>query len=83
LTFQQQFIILKNEILNTIFPEVVSGNYIKAIKYFEKTYLGYMKIGMEKSPIFPVKCRIIMIMMMKLIKRSYLGSFDEFLKLMI
>jgi len=25
------------------------------LKYFEKTYLGYMKTGMEKSPIFPVK----------------------------
>jgi hypothetical protein len=32
--FQQQFIILKNEILNTIFLEVVSGNYMKAkVKY--------------------------------------------------
>jgi len=37
----QQFIILKNEILNTIFPEVVCANYVKAkafLKYFEKTY---------------------------------------------
>ena len=54
----QQFLILKNEIFNTIFPEVVCGNYMKAkafLKYFEKTYLGYMKTGMEKSPIFPVK----------------------------
>jgi hypothetical protein len=25
------------------------------LRYFEKTYLGYMKTGMEKSPIFPVK----------------------------
>jgi len=53
-----KFIILKNEILNTIFPEVVCGNYVKAkafLKYFEKKYLGYMKTGMEKSPIFPVK----------------------------
>ena len=42
-------IILKNEILNIIFLEVVSGNYMKAkafLKYFEKTYLGYMKTGM-------------------------------------
>jgi hypothetical protein len=34
------------------------GNYVKAkafLKYFEKKYLGYMKTGMEKSPIFSVK----------------------------
>jgi len=59
----QQFIILKNKILNIIFnlqffPQVICGNYVKAkafLKYFEKTYLGYMKTGMEKSPIFPVE----------------------------
>jgi len=52
----QQFLTLKNEIFNKIFPEVVCGNYMKAfLKYFEKTYLGYMKTGMEKSPVFPVK----------------------------
>jgi len=25
------------------------------LKYFEKAYLGYMKTGKEKSPIFSVK----------------------------
>jgi hypothetical protein len=41
---------LKNEILYKNFPEVVCENYVKAkafLKYYEKTYLGYMKTGME------------------------------------